>query len=131
MPAPFAARQSRVSGAIDKAFGEALSLAGRKAPVDDVNLPSVADATRPQFDFVGTFNEPGTTLHPDARGSASDHAQQRSVTQPVATIDDALLQWPVREKDVLTRDHDGAVYEVARALPNGFGRTVLYLTAKK
>jgi hypothetical protein len=37
----------------------------------------------------------------------------------------------VRKGDVLTRKEDGAVYEIVRVVPNGFGRTTLQLSKRK
>jgi len=130
MPSPFEARDAKLSGAIDKAFGEVFVLAGRRQ-IADVNLPREADPDRPLLQVVGTFDDPLSTIHPDARGYASDHAYQRAATKPIASIDDALLLWAPRDGDLLTRGFNGSVYEIARVQPDGYGRTVLTLTAKK
>ncbi|HWL06730.1 MAG TPA: hypothetical protein VNQ99_17640 [Xanthobacteraceae bacterium] len=130
MPSPFAARDAKLSGAIDNAFGEALTLAGRRQ-VADVNLPRDEDPDRLPMLVVGTFDDATGTIYPNARGYASDHAYQRAASKPIATIDDALLTWQPRDGDLLTRVFNGAVYEIARVQPDGYGRTVLTLTAKK
>lgn len=43
----------------------------------------------------------------------------------------AALCQRVRKGDVLTRKLDGAVYEIVRVVPNGFGRTTLQLSKRK
>jgi hypothetical protein len=130
VPAPFAARAARLSGSIDKAFGEELILAARR-PVEDVNLPRVADPDRATLTVVGTFDDPTDAMTPDARGHASNHAQQRIATKPMATISDDQLPWAPRHGDLLTRVLTGDTYPVSRAKPNGMGRTVIFLTAKQ
>jgi hypothetical protein len=51
-------------------------------------------------------------------------------TSYAAEFDDSLVAG-VRKGDVLTRKLDGAVYEVVRVVPNGFGGTTLQLSKRK
>jgi hypothetical protein len=130
MPTPFAARDAKLSGAIDRAFGEVFTFTPYKKQ-DDVNLPRAADGARAAFTAKGTFDDPARSSHPNARGVASDHAQGRIVEEPIFECTDEALLWRPLEGDRATRAYDGAIYEVAKALPDGFGRTQIWFTARK
>lgn len=131
MPTPFADRDAKLSRAVDRAFGEWFTFSARTAAAD-VDMPKVADATRPDFRAKGPFHAPTQSGYPHARGALQDdNAQGRAFTKPSTSIDDAAMKWLPREGDTVRREFDGAVYEISRALPDGFGRTIFLLTARK
>lgn len=132
MPSPFAARDAKVSGAIDRAFGEQFSFAARMMAADDVDLPPVADPSRPGFTVVGVWDGPAKAEFPRARGSQADDSARRAIAgYPSVSVDDSLLPWSPAPGCRVTRLFDGSVYEISSALPDGMGRTIFFLTARK
>lgn len=132
MPSPFAARDAKVSGAIDRAFGEQFAFAARTLAADDVDLPPVADPSRPAFTAVGVWDGPAKAAFPRARGSmADDNARRAAAGYPSVSVDDSLLSWAPTPGCWLTRLFDGSVYEISSAMPDGMGRTIFFLTARK
>ncbi|MDE5454037.1 hypothetical protein GWE18_14400 [Bradyrhizobium sp. CSA112] len=91
-----------------------------------------ADISRTaKLNISGIWDEPTTSRTPHARGALQDdNAHNWNASYPSANFDDGLVAG-VRKGDVLTRKLDGAVYEVVRVVPNGFGRTTLQLSKRK
>lgn len=128
---PFDARDTKLSRAVDRVFGEKFTLNARKSS-NDVDLPNVADASRPTFDAIGTFERPGKGTTPAARGATQDdNAHKWSASLPSASFDDAALIWRPTRGDRATRQFDGTAYEIERVSPDGFGRTTIYFTKAK
>lgn len=123
-------RAAKLSASLAKGFGGDFNFTARKAQAD-VNLPKVADPDREDFTAVGVFAGGSKTRHPAARGSASDHAQAVVASGPRATFEDAALSWTPIEGDLAMRVDTSETFAVARTLPDGFGRTTIYFTAKK
>lgn len=131
MATPFASRDAKLSGSIDKAFGELFTFVARKAGAD-VNLPAVADATRSNFNATGVWDGPAKAGFPRARGAQQDdNAHQWSASMPSVCVHDDAMPWKPQRDDMAIRLFDGATYAIADALPDGMGRTVFKLTAKK
>jgi hypothetical protein len=128
MPNP--ERAAKLSAAVGKGFGEDFIFTARKAQAD-VNLPHVADTTRPQFTATGVYAGGSKERHPPARGYAADHAQGAVVSAPRASFEDTYLPWTPIEGDLCLRVEKSVTFAVARTLPDGFGRTLIYFTAKK
>ena len=98
----------------------------------DVNSRSQADISRTaKLDISGIWDGPTTSRTPHARGDLQDdNAHNWNASYPSANFDDSVVAG-VRKGDVLTRKLDGAVCEVVRVAPNGFGRTTLQLSKHK
>lgn len=129
---PYADRDDRLSAAVDRAFGEKFTFSARKVAADDVDLPRIADTTRLNFDAIGVFEKPAKGLTPKARGSVQDdNAHAWNVSMPSVSIAEDALPWMPVQGDRATRAFDGAVYEIAKTLPDGMGRTVIFLTSMK
>jgi hypothetical protein len=98
----------------------------------DVNSHSVRDISRTaKLAIPGIWDGPTTSWTPHARGALQDdNAHNWNASYPSANFDDGLVTG-VRKGDVLTRKLDGAVYEIVRVVPNGFGRTTLQLSKRK
>jgi len=129
MPNP--ERAAKLSAAMAKGFGGDFSFTARKLASADVNLPRVADDSRAPFTAVGVYAGGSKVRHPAARGHASDHAQGEAISAPRASFEDAALPWLPIEGDLCLRAETSETFAVARTLPDGFGRTLIYLTAKK
>lgn len=127
---PNAERAAKLNAAVAKAFGEDFTFTARKQAAD-VDLPRVADPARATFTRAGTWFSGSKVRHTRARGHADDHAQGEAVSAPRADFAISDLPWMPIEGDLCKREHDGAIYSVARSLPNGFDRVVVYFTAKK
>ena len=131
MANPFSARDSKVSGAIDRAFGELFTFEAFTAR-DDVNDRKVPDASRATFDAIAIWEGVAKSATPAARGSSSDDRAHNWVASfPSISIDEALLIWTPRQGDKVTRQFNNQFYEVARTYPDDMGRIVLQLTAKR
>lgn len=130
MTIPFSARNSKVSGAMDRAFGEEFTFVAFKYS-DDVDLPPVADGARASFDAVGVWDGPSRSFSPRARLSTNSQAHAVAASMPSVCVDDALMAWMPVRGDRVTRAADGSTYEVSKALPDGMGRTTIFLTAKE
>lgn len=133
MTSPFPARDLVVSSAIDRTFGELFTFtAMTQVASGDVNMPKIADVTKPAFTCVGVWEALGEAGHPIARGSnPDDEAVRRSVQFPCVSVDDRLLQWLPTRGAQCTRIFNGAVYEVQRSAPDDMGRVLFFLTARK
>lgn len=134
MASPFAARDAKLSGAIDSAFGEQFTFTGKQvAASGDVNLPRIADPSKPAFTVVGVWEAFSEEAFPMGRGSnPDDEAQRRSAQYPSVSVDDALLTtWTPGQGDVCVRLFNGATYEILRAMPDDLGRTLFVLTNRQ
>jgi hypothetical protein len=132
MATPLAIRYAKLSGAIDKAFGEHFTFVARKVSAGDVNLPAVADTNRPNFTATGVWDGPAKAGFPRARGAQQDdNTHQWSASMPSVCVHDDAMPWKPTRDDITIRLFDGATYLIADALPDGMGRTVFKLTAKK
>lgn len=133
MSSPFAARDAVLSGAIDKTFGELFTFTAMKVqPSGDVNLPRVADLTKPDFTCVGVWEAIGQSEFTQARGSnPDDESQRRSLQYPSVSVDNALLLWMPTHRCQVKRLFNNSLYEIARALPDDMGRTLFMLTSKR
>lgn len=130
--APFSASEARLSASVDKMFGELFTFSARKVAATDVDLPKIADATRPDFITTGVFEAPTKAVLPNARGSvADDNAHTWESSMPCVSIADSTLAWLPRQGDRVTRQADGATYEVARTMPDAVSRTMIFLTSRK
>jgi hypothetical protein len=129
MPNP--ERAAKLSASLAKGFGEDFTFTARVHSGDDVNLPRVPDASRIQFTATGVFAGGTKDRHPAARGFASDHAQGVVISAPRASFEASALPWTPVEGDLCGRVDTGDTFAVARTLPDGFGRTLVYFTAKK
>ena len=132
MTTPFAARAAKLTGAIDKGFGEQFTFTAMAiAPNGDVNLPKVADGSKPPFTVVGVWEAYADKALPTARGSnPDDEASRRAMQYPSVLVNKGLLTWMPQQGTICTRLFDGAKYEVAKALPNDRGRVLFYLSKK-
>jgi hypothetical protein len=134
MTTPFAARDTRLSRSIEKAFGEQFTFSAVMTPPNgDVNLPKVADPSKPSFTVVGVWEAIADKNWPAARGSnPDDDAMRRAVQDPSVSVDAALFQghWVPFAKCRCTRLFDGAVYEIAKALPDDMGRVLFFLSSR-
>lgn len=131
MATPFAS-DAKLSASIDKRYAEQFRFEARTVAANDVDLPRIADASRPSFTASGTFEKPGKSAYPKARGStADDNAKKWSAPRPsFCAADDALL-WQPGKGDTAIRLFDGTVYEVGVSRSDGFGRTTIFLTARQ
>lgn len=129
MPSPFSARDARVSGAVDRAFGERFSFEAFTKGAD-VDLPATADATRIAFEVTGVWEGLSKSDHPAARGVPDNNAQMRAASMPSVSVADDLV-WQPRRGDRITRLFDGSVYEISKVLPDGMGRMLIFLTSRK
>lgn len=134
MSTPFAARDSKLSRAVERAFGEQFTFTARTTPANgDVNLPRVTDATKPAFTVVGIWEAIGLKAFPKARGSnPDDSASQYSAQYPSVSVDKALFtgHWVPFEKCLCKRLFDNSTYEIVKALPDDMGRVLFYLSSK-
>ncbi|TYL80170.1 hypothetical protein [Bradyrhizobium cytisi] len=131
MPSPFEQAAAQTSAAVDSIFGELFTFTAMKEN-GDVDAKRVVDPDRPDFDAIGAYLAATSSLYPHARGSiADDHVQKTAASQPLVSIDNANLRWPVVTGDRCTRQKTGEVFEVSRPMPDGVKRTIFHLTARK
>lgn len=132
MASPFATRDAKLSGAIDRAFGEAFTFYAKAIAGDDVDLPRIADATRADFDVTGVWDGPAKSQTPHARGAIQDdNAHSWSASVPSVSVQDDLMPWRPKMGDWIMRKFDNSTYQLSSPLPDGMGRTIFKLTAKK
>lgn len=132
MTTPFDDLSAMLSDTVNSCFGELFRFEAF-SPVDDVNLPMVADATRPMFEAIGIWAEPTVSKAPHARGALQDdNAHNWTAGHPTILIDDSVLTWRPRAGDLVTRIEDGAVYRISKPpRPDGMGHTTIPLTDRK
>lgn len=124
------ARSARLAASLNKAFGEVFTITPALAQADPNGRP-IRDTSRTAFDITGTFDGPTTSKTPATRGAVTDDvAHNWNTSFPSANFAEADLRWPPRKGDVVTRQADGTVYQIARVTPNGFGRVLLGLTGR-
>lgn len=132
MATPFPARSAKLAASIGRAFGEVFTFLPFVASGGDVNLPKIPDVTRVQFDATGAWDGPTSSETPHARGSIQDdNAHNVTVSMPSVLVADAALAWQPKRGDRVLRQLDGAIYEISKPMPDGFGSTVFFLTGKK
>lgn len=131
MANPFDARAAKLAASIGRAFGETFTFLPFTT-TGDVNLPKLPDVSRVQFDAVGAWDGPTKSTTPHARGSVQDdNAHNWATSAPSVLVADAALTWHPKKGDRVLRQSDGAVYEISKPEPDGFGSTYLFLTARK
>jgi hypothetical protein len=132
MTTPFASRDARLSRSIERAFGEQFTFAAKATAVNgDVNAPRIADGSKSPFTCAGVWEAESNTAYPHAQSNMPDDGFQRFAVQfPSVSVDKALLTWMPGTGTKVTRLFDGAVYEVAKALPDDMGR-VLFILSKR
>lgn len=132
MTSPFADRDAKLSGALDRAFGETFTFLPFTAS-GDINLPKIPDVGRVQFDVKAVWEGAAKRSTPAARGAIQDdNAHSWNVSMPSITVDDSLLRWAlVANCDRVVRQFDGGNYQISAALPDGMGRTTILLTNRK
>lgn len=130
MPTPFETAAAMTSAAVDQVYGEDFTFFAYRQK-GDVNLPREADPARAEFTAKAAFIGSAKAVYPQARGASDENAQRYAVSVPWLSIDNASMAWPVIAGDRVRREKDGAVYEVAKPLPDGVKRTILPLTARK
>lgn len=131
MPSPFTARDAKVSGAIDRAFGELFTIEAF-APAADVNARKAPDPSRLAFVATGVWEGASKSATPRARGSTSDdRAHNWTASFPTVSFDDSALAWPLQSGDKVTRQFDGSIYTVADSFPDAMGRVTIQLTSRK
>lgn len=131
MATPFTSRAARLSGSINKAFGEVFTLEPMVAQAD-VNDRFIPDVSRTTIvDVTGVWMAPASSKTPKAHGFANDTAQNWTASFPSASFADADLPWMPRPGDKLTRAFDGSIFRVDRSMPDSMGRTTLQLSARK
>jgi hypothetical protein len=134
MTTPFPARDAKLSGALDRAFGELFTFTAQQISASgDVNLPTVADGSKPPFTVKGVWEALTMAEYPMGRGSnPDDEAQRRSHRYPSVSVDNVLLtQWMPGRDDICVRQFDGATYQILRAMPDDMGRTLFILTNRR
>ena len=131
MPSPFAARDAKLSASIDRAFGEQFTFSACAVAADDVDLPTIADVSRPDFTCVGIWEGPAKSKTPYARGIADSNAHNWVASWPSVSVAEMAMVWTVRRDDRCTRLLDGAVYLVGDVFADGMGRTLHMLTSKQ
>jgi len=128
---PNAERAAKVAAAMNKAFGEEFNFTAR-VQADDVDMPRVADVSRPAFTALGAWTAGGRLRLPRARGSNSDdQAQLAVVSSPRGDFATAELQWAPKEGDLCERVETGEKFAVGRVIETSFGRTLIYFTARQ
>lgn len=131
MPTPFA-RDARRAASVDKVFGESFTFTAAQVALNgDVNLPKVADGSKPAFTCKGVWENFSEAMFPMGRGSnPDDEAIRRAVGQPSVLVQRDLLNWMPERGTLVTRVFDGATYQVAKALPHDRGRVIMLLSAR-
>lgn len=130
MPSAFAARDARLSRALERTFGEEFTFTARKVAAADVNLPRVADGTRAAFDCVGIWEGWGkSALLREQRGD--EDAMKRSAQYNNVLVAVDLLAWTPQVGDVCKRLLDNSVFEVVNVLHDDAGGVLIYLSNKK
>lgn len=132
MPSPFATRDAKVSGAIDRAFGEQFNIEPFVAQ-NDVDRRKIADTSRTaMLGVVGVWEGTAKSKTPTARGSASDDmAHNWGASFPSVSFDDNTLLWMPVMGDKVTRLFDGTVYSVAEPFSDAMGRILIQLTRRR
>lgn len=132
MTTPFAARDAKLSGSIDKGFGEQFTFTATAAAANgDVNLPKIVDGTKPLLTVVGVWEAIADKNYPVARGSnPDDEATRLAMQYPSVSVNKVLLTWLPQQGTLCTRLFDGSKYEVAKALHDDMGRVLIFLSKK-
>ena len=127
------ARDARRAASVDKAFGELFTFTAKAVASGDVNLPKIADNSKPPLTLVGVYEFFSEPQHPVARGSnPDDEAQQRTFGKPSVLVQKIYLTpWSPTRGDIVTRAKDGAVYEISKTFANDRGRIQFVLSKQK
>lgn len=133
MTTPFAARDAKLSRSLEKAFGEQFTFSATKVDAGgDVNLPKVADGTKPDFVCLGLWENLSISEFTKARGSnPDDEAVSRSASYASVLVAAELLPWMPTRGTLCARAFDGSLYEVVKPLPDDRGRVLFVLSNKR
>lgn len=97
-----------------------------------MNLPKVADGTKPDFSCLGIWENLSQSEFTKARGSnPDDEAVGRSSSYPSVLVAEDLLLWMPTRGSLCARAFDGSLYEVVKPLPDGRGRVLFILSNKR
>lgn len=129
MTSPFTALSSRLSGAVDGAFGEVLRFIP-KAKTDNFGKPVAADA-RQQADVIGTLTLGSADISfADGDRRLSDFNARAIRFDAQASFDiSRFAAGSLPRKGDAIRSADGAMYEVVDALPAGARIALLLVRA--
>ena len=123
----FDALEDAVSAECDALFGEKFTT---RPMVGGANVKAAPDPDRVPVQFTGIFDERGM-YHEASAGGLTDFKRisvGRDDTAPTISVDDnELARLDRKPRDLVVRLKTGKVYEIARAVPDGMGRTVLKL----
>jgi hypothetical protein len=132
MPSAFPSRTAKLSRAVERAFGEEFTFIARKQDAADVNLPLVADGTRPDFTCKGKWESPAKSENPMSRGATSDD-EAIKINSPYASVRVAsdLLIWMPTNGCIAVRLLDNTRWRVMKALPADHDVVIIRLTDKR
>lgn len=131
MTTPFSARDAKLSGAVDRGFGEPFVIEAMISQ-NDVDRRKIPDPSRATFTATGIWEGLAKSQLPNAAGASSDdRAHGWNASFPSASFDAANLLWTPQPGDKITRSFNGAIYTIAQPFPDQMGRVLLQLTARK
>lgn len=127
-------RAARLHAAADRQFGELLTYQPMAANGGDVNGRPVSDGARVAVTLTAIWVEPHVEGSRRPRLDMSTVRQggmrQVSAGRPAVKFSDGALPYPAQLGDRLQRLLTGEFFEVADIGGDGFGRTVLGLSAR-
>ncbi|HYD05898.1 MAG TPA: hypothetical protein VEC60_09235 [Reyranella sp.] len=136
------ARAAMLHDAVDRQAAERFSILPTVAPYgaahaggpwEDVNARRLVDPERSGMDFTGTWVAPRVPAERRpglARDSGAGGARREiSAGRPCVKYSDGALPWRPQIGHQVTRLSTGERFEVAEIAGDGYGRTILLLTA--
>lgn len=125
-------RLARLHEAVDRQSAETLTYQPMAAP--SVNARPAADPDRTVEDFAGIWSEPPVPAeqrpHLDMAAARQGGMRRISAGRPTVKFADGALPYAARRGDRVLRPLTGERHEVADIAGDGYGRTILFLTAR-
>lgn len=122
-------RAALLQGAVDRQSGELFTMQPMTAA--DVNARRLAaDNSRPAQDFTGVWVEPHVEMMRRPRTRPEGARHEISAGRPQVKFTATALPYAPALRDRITRQQTGERFEVAEIGGDGYGRTILSLTAR-
>jgi hypothetical protein len=124
-------RAALMQGAVDRQAGEDILIEPMAAPAGDVNARRVADGSRAACAVTGVWTAPQIEFARRPHEHVESRGHSLNATRPMVKIQTVLLPYALCLGDRVTRVATGERGETALVGSDGYGRTILSLTALK
>ena len=124
------ARAALLHGAVDRQSGESILIEPMTSSSGDVNARKVFDTSRPMTTIIGQWVAPQIEFARRPHQRVEGRNRDVAATRPTVKFDQTLLPYGLVLGDRLTRVATGEKATASVVGSDGYGRTLVTLTAK-